>query len=248
LEFYKTVKIVKPEFFVIENVRGMLTLNGGLFVKDILNRFGKLGYNIEYKLINAADYGVPQNRQRIFFIGLKKGKYEFPEKFKKHVTVSEALNDLPSKLPVKKLKYTSEPKNEFQKLMRKNSDTIFNHDITEHSEQTIDIISMVPDGGNIKSLPAEYWNVRRYNKAFQRMNSKLPSNTIDTGHRNYFHFKENRIPTARESARIQSFPDDFEFIGTRGSQYKQIGNAVPPLLAFAVAKKISDKLKTNKNK
>jgi DNA (cytosine-5)-methyltransferase 1 len=70
------------------------------------------------------------------------------------------------------------------------------------------------------------------------MNSKLPSNTIDTGHRNYFHYSENRIPTARESARIQSFPDNFEFIGTKGSQYKQIGNAVPPLLANELAKKI----------
>ena len=72
------------------------------------------------------------------------------------------------------------------------------------------------------------------------MNSNLPSNTIDTGHRNYFHYTENRIPTARESARIQSFPDDFEFIGTKGSQYKQIGNAVPPLLAKEIAVEIKN--------
>ena len=102
---------------------------------------------------------------------------------------------------------------------------------------------MVPNGGNIKSLPPEYWNIRKYNKAFQRMNSELPSNTIDTGHRNYFHFEANRIPTARESARIQSFPDSFEFLGTKGSQYKQIGNAVPPLLAKEIAKKIKLHLK-----
>jgi len=71
----------------------------------------------------------------------------------------------------------------------------------------------------------------------------LPSNTIDTGHRNYFHYEENRIPTARESARIQSFPDFFEFIGAKGSQYKQVGNAVPPLLAKALAEKIKSYLK-----
>ena len=97
---------------------------------------------------------------------------------------------------------------------------------------------MIPDGGKISDLPEEYWNVRKYNKAFQRMNSKLPSNTIDTGHRNYFHYSENRVPSVRESARIQSFPDDFEFIGSKTSQYKQVGNAVPPLLARVIAEEI----------
>ncbi len=238
LEFYKTVKTVMPEFFVIENVRGMLTLNNGLFVKDVLERFGNLGYKIEYKLVNASDYGVPQNRHRVFFVGFKNSKFEFPKKRDYKVSTSDALGDLPIKLPEDNLKYISKPKNDFQKMMRKNAKSIKNHEHTEHSEQTINVISKVPDGGNIKSLPEEYWQIRKYNKAFQRMNSKLPSNTIDTGHRNYFHFSENRIPTARESARIQSFPDDFEFLGTKGSQYKQIGNAVPPLLAKAIAVEI----------
>ena len=97
---------------------------------------------------------------------------------------------------------------------------------------------MIPDGGNIKSLPKDYWKIRRFNKAFQRMNSKMPSLTIDTGHRNYFHYKETRIPTVREAARIQSFPDIFEFIGSKTSQYKQVGNAVPPKLAFELALEI----------
>lgn len=82
------------------------------------------------------------------------------------------------------------------------------------------------------------WDVRKYNKAFERMGSFKPSNTIDTGHRNYFHYSEPRIPTVRESARIQSFPDSFEILGTRGSQYKQVGNAVPPMLAKAIATEI----------
>ena len=127
--------------------------------------------------------------------------------------------------------------------MRKGNNKVSNHEITIHSEKTISVISKVPDGGNIKSLPRIYWDIRRYNKAFQRMNSKLPSNTIDTGHRNYFHYVENRIPTVRESARIQSFPDWFEFIGTKGSQYRQVGNAVPPLLAKHLAEKIKSYFK-----
>jgi DNA (cytosine-5)-methyltransferase 1 len=232
-----------PEFFVIENVRGMLTLNNGLFVKDVLERFGNLGYNIDYKLVNASDYGVPQNRHRVFFVGFKNSKFEFPEKKEFKVSTSDALSDLPIKLPVDNLIYLSKPKNDFQKKMRNNSLEILNHEHTEHSDQTINVIAKVPDGGNIKSLPEEYWHIRKYNKAFQRMNSILPSNTIDTGHRNYFHYSENRIPTARESARLQSFPDAFEFIGTKGSQYKQIGNAVPPILAEAIALQIKKNIK-----
>ena len=80
------------------------------------------------------------------------------------------------------------------------------------------------------------------NKAFERMSSLRPSNTIDTGHRNYFHYEEPRIPTLRESARLQSFPDNFEVLGTRGSQYKQVGNAVPPLLAKIIALNIKSLL------
>ena len=95
---------------------------------------------------------------------------------------------------------------------------------------------------NIKDLPDEFWKVRKYNKAFERMSSERPSNTVDTGHRNYFHYHENRIPTVRENARLQSFPDDFEVLGSKTSQYKQIGNAVPPLLAYEIAKAIKAQL------
>lgn len=243
LEFYKTVRMIKPDFFVIENVRGMVKANNGLFFKDILERFGSLGYNVEYQIINAADYGVPQNRFRVFFIGLRNGKFKFPKKQTYKLSVEDALSDLPSKIIGKKLKYNSDPKNHFQELMRKNSKVIYNHEITNHSLNTIEIISKIPDGGSIKSLPPDFWHIRKYNKAFQRMNSKMPSHTIDTGHRNYFHFRENRIPTVREAARIQSFPDNFEFLGSRTSQYKQVGNAVPPLMAKAIANSIIEHLK-----
>lgn len=243
LEFFRTVKIVKPKFFLIENVRGLVSANKGAFVKDIIERFGEIGYNVSYKILNASDYGVPQNRQRVFFVGLLEGTFEFPDKFENKVTTQEAISDLINSNEEITQKYSENSQNEYQKLMRKGKKNIKNHEVTIHNEQTKNVISMVPDGGNIKSLPPEYWNIRRYNKAFQRMNSELPSNTIDTGHRNYFHYSANRIPTARESARIQSFPDSFEFLGTKGSQYKQVGNAVPPLLAKAIALQIKKSLK-----
>ena len=126
--------------------------------------------------------------------------------------------------------------------MRGKGTHVFNHAGTRHSEQTRRIINMIGDGGKIRDLPASYWQVRKYNKAFERMASDRPSNTVDTGHRNYFHYEQNRIPSVRENARLQSFPDSFEFLGSKTSQYKQVGNAVPPLLAYAVAKGIMKSL------
>lgn len=252
LEYCRVVEAVKPEFFVIENVRGLLTLNKGMFKDDILNRFKKLGYNVSYKIVNAANYGVPQNRQRVFFIGIRNSEFEFPEEKGYTVPTSEALSDLPLLDNLDEhqetYNYVSSPLNEYQKLMRGDINTILNHNFTVHTEQTKNIIGMVKDGGKISDLPEEYWGVRKYNKAFQRMNSKLPSNTIDTGHRNYFHYKENRVPSVRESARIQSFPDDFVFIGSKTSQYKQVGNAVPPLLAEEIAKQIKKYIGDKKSK
>lgn len=240
LEYCRVVEKISPEFFLIENVKGLITLNKGSFKEDILNRFAKLGYNVEYKILNSADFGVPQNRQRAFFVGIKNDKFTFPEKNNEKITTYDAISDLPSleSMDDNVENYICEIQNEYQLLMRKNTKGIFNHEPTRHTEQTKSIISMIPDGGKISDLPEEYWNVRKYNKAFQRMNSQKQSNTIDTGHRNYFHYKENRVPSVRESARIQSFPDDFVFLGSKTSQYKQVGNAVPPLLSYALAKEI----------
>lgn len=240
LEYCRVVENVEPEFFVIENVRGLLTLGKGAFKDDIITRFSNLGYNVTYRLVNASDYGVPQNRYRVFFVGVKNKDFVFPENFDYKVSSSEAISDLPSleNFDLFSDYYISDPQNSYQKMMRENSTGLFNHEPTKHSEQTKKIIGMIPDGGKISDLPEEYWNIRKYNKAFQRMNSQLPSNTIDTGHRNYFHYAENRVPSVRESARIQSFPDDFIFTGSKTSQYKQVGNAVPPLLAKVIAEAI----------
>ena len=237
LEFYKAVKLTSPDFFVIENVKGMLTLNKGAFVKDLIERFGPngLGYTINYQLLNAADYGIPQNRYRVFYVGIKGKRFEFPQPYDYMLTAKDGISDLEGATSEH---YGSAPQNEYQRTLRGNMKKPVNQDYTDHSEQTISIISQVPDGGNIRDLPPEVWQIRKYNKAFERMGTFKPSNTIDTGHRNYFHYSEPRIPTVRESARIQSFPDDFEILGTRGSQYKQVGNAVPPMLAKIIAEKI----------
>ena len=97
---------------------------------------------------------------------------------------------------------------------------------------------MVPDGCNYKSLPEKYKHTRKVNIAWTRFASNKPSPTIDTGHRHHFHYKYNRVPTVRESARLQSFPDNFIFLGTKTSQYKQVGNAVPPMLAKVIAEQL----------
>ena len=244
LQYVRFVEQIKPEFFILENVKGLLTLKKGYFKKEIIDRFSELGYNVTYEVLRACDYGVPQKRERVFFVGLRKDKFAdkffiYPEPSNRIIGTEAALNDLPSlDNGDDETKYKTKPQNNFQKLMRKNSKSIMNNEITVHTEQTKSIISMIPDGGSIKSLPEEFYKVRNYSSAFKRMNSKEPSTTIDCGHRNYFHYKENRIPTVRESARIQSFPDDFEFIGSKTSQYTQVGNAVPPLLAQVIGESI----------
>lgn len=252
MEYVRFVDVIKPNFFVLENVPGLLSMEGGKFKKDIIDRFGKLGYNVINQTLIACDYGVPQSRKRVFFIGLKKEAvgenvfFDFNSLKKREIISTEmALSDLPTLLDEEEaIVYNQEPQNEYQKFIRNGSTVLMNHVRTNHTAQTKHIISMVPDGGTIKDLSEEYYKVRNYNAAFKRMNSKLPSSTIDCGHRNYFHYSLDRIPTARESARIQSFPDTYKFLGSKTSQYTQIGNAVPPLLANAIAiaiKKLLDK-------
>lgn len=250
MEYVRFVSVIKPDFFVLENVPGLLSMEKGQYKRDIIDRFSELGYNVNFDTLRASDYGVPQSRKRVFFVGLNKsvfGQDHFFDfdtvKKQKEISTSMAIGDLPPlRDEVKSDEYVKAPQNAYQELMRENSEKIMNHEATQHTEQTKKIIAMVPDGGGIRDLPEEYYKVRNYNNAFKRMNSNLPSSTIDCGHRNYFHYKENRVPTVRESARIQSFPDVYEFKGSRTSQYTQVGNAVPPLLAYSIAKAIKDDL------
>lgn len=247
LEFWRMVDEMRPNFFVIENVRGLLTLGGGVFQQDIVERFGKIGYKVTWKLVDAADYGVPQFRKRVFFVGTRTNSFVFPEAYDFQVSSFQAISDLPGLDNLGEYPETfSYGENDFLSdyagQMRDNSQGVYNHNYTFHSPQTISVISMVGDGGKISDLPPEYWSIRKYNKSFQRMNSSLPSHTIDTGHRNYFHYKENRVPSVRECCRLQSFSDSYIILGSKTSQYKQVGNAVPPLLARAIAQEINNQV------
>ncbi len=229
--FVSFVEFYKPKAFLMENVPNIVSMGQGVVKDNILKDFEKLGYNVVYEVLMASEFGVPQNRKRAFFIGIKGNmEFVFPiSKYKELISAKESISDLPEESLPDGINYSLNAKSKYQEEIRKGSKGIFNHEITNLSEQTVEIISMVPDGGNYKNLPLELQKTRNVNIAWTRLNSNKPSFTIDTEHRHHFHYKFNRIPTVRESARIQSFPDSFIFLGSKTSQYKQVGNAVPPL-------------------
>tara|TARA_B100001059_G_scaffold235253_1_gene280278 strand:+ start:963 stop:1991 length:1029 start_codon:yes stop_codon:yes gene_type:complete len=238
--YTKTLDKLKPKVFIMENVPNLVSMDSGSFKDAILKELGKMGYQIDYKILLASDFGVPQNRRRVFFVGTRENRYEFIQNkiIQNQVTTAEAISDLPEYSVEDGSKYTSKAKTNYQNTMRSNSSGIWNHQITQHTQKTIDTISLVPDGGNYKDLPEKLQKTRKVNIAWTRYSSKKPSFTIDTGHRHHFHYKYNRVPTVRESARLQSFPDTFVFKGSKTSQYRQVGNAVPPLLARALIENI----------
>lgn len=253
--FVGLVDEIRPKVFVMENVPGLIRLFGGKVKEQVLFDFSSLGYRVKVQQLSSDEYGIPQQRKRVFFVGINDKKlsdhaeFQFPEAEygegkKPFVTCKDAISDLdfvPDDVSLgENIPYKIPAQSEYQERMRKDSGSIKNHSITIHKEQTKKIIAMVPDGGNYKDLPAELQNTRKVHIAWTRMNSEKPCFTIDTGHNHHFHYKENRVPTVRESARIQSFPDSFEFIGIKTSQLKQVGNAVPPLMAEAVARQVID--------
>lgn len=241
-EFARVVSILKPKFFVIENVARVYTHNKGKTRQDIIELFIKLGYEVDCKLLNAANYGVPQVRNRVFFIGNKLGlSNKFPEKthgkdkqitidgnkIKKWTKLKEAINDLP-------------------KLSSGESSDIPNHEAMKHTEQMLKKMYYVKKGGSRDQIPKEIrpksGDVRKYIK----YDPDKPSICITGDMRKVFHYSQNRALSVRELARIQSFPDNFIFTGSKISQQQQVGNAVPPLLAQAVAKTIKKELENAK--
>ena len=244
LSVLNMVKQFRPNGFLIENVKGMKSLYGGAIVSEITSRFKKLGYTVsEPTVLSAADYGVPQIRERLFIIGLKKeyGRFEFPNPThtkEQYISCEDAIGDLPSRtheLGNEIDRYENSPYTDYQKYIRDNADQLLNHVATRHTELVKSVIRLVPEGKNHKALPPGVGESRKFNEAWTRYHSKKPSKTIDTGHRNHFHYRWDRVPTVRENARLQSFKDTFEFVGTRTQQNKQVGNAVPPLLAYQLA-------------
>lgn len=245
-EFVKFVDMSKPKAIVIENVQGIVTRNKGYAKNRIYEIFEQRGYSVNHCILNAADYGVPQYRKRNFFVMLK-GKHKFDfnkiKKVNNPVTVEEAIGELynfEDHNSNEAIHLLDEPQTEYQKYLRDKTNNIRNHEVRYPAEKVQKRISYVPQGGNWRDVPTELWPSNRQNRhssAYKRLNPKDRSCTIDTGnaHSNYFHPLYNRIPTPREAARLQSFPDNFVFNGTRGNNYRQIGNAVPPLLAKVIA-------------
>ncbi len=242
LAMIETVRRYSPKAFMIENVPGMASLFNGTVKDEVLRRFTNMGYKVVCKVLCAADYGVPQIRKRLIFIGLKGGEkeFEFPTPTNtpdNYITCEQAISDLPSlefSLGAEESEYESEPTTEYQKIMRGNCKILYNHKSIDHKQFVKDTIALVPDGGNYKDLPKGVGESRIFHMAWTRYASNKPSRTIDTGHRNNFHYKWNRCPTVRESARLQSFPDDFVFLGTKTQQDRQVGNAVPCFMAKAI--------------
>lgn len=246
---------LKPRAILLENVPGMIQTNNGIGAERVKSDFATIGYNMEAQLLYAPNYGIPQIRKRVFFVGLKdNNSFSFPQGLigeEEYVTCEEAICDLPSLqkesgeiIYGEEIQdYISSPMNEYQEMMRANSQHVYNHIGSIPIEKTRNMISLVPEGKNYKALPDEYRKMYKYHEALTRYHSKKPSLTINTGHRSHFHYKWNRIPTVRESARLQSFPDDFIFYGNKSEQYRQVGNAVPPILGYVIAIKLKDYLK-----
>lgn len=255
--FVRIVRDVKPRGVVLENVPGLVSLFEGRAKDSIVTEFSNLGYTVVYKILTASEYGVPQHRRRVVFVGLKGRAFQFPpathfanpsnKRQRKMVSCSDALRDLPPlsdgrDLGAEVQDYAADPDCEYQREMRRGSTAVFNHIAAHHSDKVRSIIAQVPPGGNYKSLPESLRTIRNFHVAWTRFPECEPSPTIDTGHRHHFHYKECRVPTVRECARLQSFPDSFHFTGNKTQQFRQVGNAVPPLLAFALGQALKEAL------
>lgn len=253
-EFVKFVDLAQPKAIVIENVRGIVTKDNGYAKDRIYEIFAERGYNVVHRVLDASDYGVPQKRMRNFFVMLKTETFDFDKlpTVTTPITVKEAIGELYSyendDSDIKHLEI--EPQTQFQRYLRSPDGTIKNHDIRYPADKVQERISFVPQGGNWECVPKELWpsdRDNRHSSAYKRLAETQPSVTIDTGnnHSNYFHPLYNRIPTVREAARLQSFPDEFTFLGNRSEQYRQVGNAVPPLLAKVIADELREVLIKN---
>lgn len=254
LAVFEAVNRYEPDAFIVENVPGMASLYKGEIKKEVVRRFENLGYVVKADVLCAADYGVPQIRKRLFFLGVRKGigLPDFPTPVKQphqYITCRQAISDLPARIPSdddnnwfgsEEDLYKTLPTTAYQKEMRGDCNTLYNHVATKHKQFVIDTIAQVPEGCNYKSLPKGVGESRKFNEAWTRYHGDKPSKTIDTGHRNHFHYEYNRVPTIRENARLQSFPDDFVFLGTRTQQNRQVGNAVPPLLGYYIGLKVRE--------
>lgn len=217
LEYVRFVKILRPKMFVLENVAALVKHNKGKTMSEIVNCFEDLGYSVQYKILNAVNYSVPQERRRVFVVGTLDGySFVYPKEKDNIITIKEAIDDLPP-------------------LVAGEESNVDLHNAMKHSNQMLKKMSYVKDGGNRNDIPE---NIRPSSgdiRKYIRYASWKPSVCVTGDMRKIFHYNQNRALTCRELARLQTFPDSFTFSGNSIEIQQQIGNAVPCKLAEAVA-------------
>ncbi len=257
LEYLDIVKELKPEIFIIENVKTLTTASNGYFINEIQEKFRNLGYIVSYQVLKASDYGVPQSRERTFIIGSKTLAFNFStlKKTNKTITVKDAISDLHylnSSEGEIVMDYINKPQSLYQKIIRKGSKKLYNHTATTHSKIAVYKLSLIPAEKGKEFLPQKLLGNQKFKTTWCRLEWNKVSPTIDTrfdtpSNGKNSHPVLNRAITPREAARIQSFPDTFEFLGSKTEICRQIGNAVPPLLAKAIADSIELQYTKKKN-
>lgn len=246
-EYLRIVDILQPEVFVIENVKALLSTSAGWFRDQIVSKVTDMGYKVNYGVLTASDFGVPQARQRAIFICSKHKDITLPvPTCFTPITVREAISDLAylnSGEGKFEQEYITEAESNYQRQMREGSKKLYNHKASNHAKIAIEKLSMIPPESGKEYLPAEMIGKQKFACTWGRLKWDAVSPTIDTrfdaasnGTNN--HPFLNRAITPREAARIQSFDDRFVFIGPKLYIRQQIGNAVPPLMAKAIADQI----------
>ena len=253
--YVKVVELVHPRYFVMENVPNLLTAENGYFRKEIVELFNGMGYSLNTGILNAADYGVPQNRRRAVIIGKRDGNAPpLPIKTEQRVTIWDAIGDLAyleSGEGQEEQQYANLPASDYAKSLRGDMCVLHNHVATKHSKLALERLALIPPNCGKEVLPDEHLTKSIYSGTWCRMIKDDISVTITTrfdtpSSGRFTHPYLNRAITVREAARIQSFPDSFVFTGTKSSQMKQVGNAVPPRLANAIATVIKKDMEDNK--
>lgn len=237
-EFMRIVRTLQPEGFVIENVVGLRDMG---FADNVANTFESLGYRTSFHVLRAADYGVPQLRRRLVFVGHRdKGFFRHPKPSlapTAYVSVWDAIGDLPPLGPGETAHcYDKSPSTAYQASARQASTELQGHTASNHPPHLVRAISFIPDGGNRQSIPDEHQPRSGFHNSYSRLSSRNPavavtSNMGKPSATRCIHPFQDRGLTAREGARLQSFPDRFWFEGGVTSQRLQVANAVPPLVA-----------------
>ena len=249
LEFLRVVNILTPDWALFENVTGIAETDHGFFLDQVITGLENFGYVCSSWILNAADYGVPQSRERQFVVGSLHGiRVEPPQpSVVRHITVGEALSDLPdlaNGASVSWKPYRCKANSDYSRFMRGVSTRSPNHLVTKNCPRVIERYRFIPQGGNWEDIPEELManykdRSRCHSKIYHRLRLGAPSVVIGNYRKNMLvHPTEDRGLSVREAARLQSFPDWYEFKGSIGFQQQQVGNAVPPLLAFSVFREI----------